>query len=204
MKTFIWDVDGTLVDSYEILTKNVHQIFSQYLDITKEEIFESITDTSIRSFFLETTKKHDLPLEEIYLSYKALDDAVKAEDYKLIKDCSEVLNAMSDKGCKHYIYTHRGRSTYDILKINNLEDIFIEVVTSDNGFERKPSPQALDYLIDKYNLDKSTTCYVGDRTLDVESGNNAGLKTIYFNEVGKTNNDANHSVKALKEILEII
>lgn len=204
MKSFIWDLDGTLVDSYEILTRNVHQVFKEHLDLSQEEIFKRITDASISGFFREEAKKNNLSLESLYNMYISIDAAVLPSDYHLIFDCKNILEVLHQQGHRHYIYTHRGLSTLEIIKANDIDCYFVEVVTSDNGFKRKPEPDALDYLMDKYDLDKSKTYYVGDRTLDVECGIAAGIKTIYFNEQGKVNSDADYSIVSLKEIISII
>ena len=46
----------------------------------------------------------------------------------------------------NFIYTHKGITTLEVLKNNGLIDYFDEIITSDNGFKRKPSPEALRYL----------------------------------------------------------
>jgi len=204
MKTFIWDLDGTLVDSYEILTRNVHQVFKEHLDLSAEEIFKRITDASIRGFFIEEAKKNNLSLESLYNMYIEIDDAVLPSDYHLIRDCKDILDLLQQHGHQHFIYTHRGLSTLEIIKANDIDRFFIEVVTSDNGFRRKPESDALDYLIEKYDLNKSETFYVGDRSLDVECGNIAGIETIYFNEHGKSNSEADFSIESLKDIINLI
>ena len=65
-----------------------------------------------------------------------------------------------------------------------MTNLFSEIITSDNHLARKPDPEALTYLIDKYNLDPSETAMVGDRPLDIQAGQNAGIKTILFDEAG--------------------
>lgn len=62
--------------------------------------------------------------------------------------------------------------------------MFTEIITGDNHFARKPDPEALTYLLDKYELEPSQTAMVGDRPLDILAGQNAGVKTILFDEAG--------------------
>ncbi|MBI9011462.1 MAG: HAD-IA family hydrolase [Clostridiales bacterium] len=204
MKTFIWDLDGTLVDSYEIITRNVHQVVKEHLNLSQEDIFKRITDASISGFFREEAKKNNLSLEALYNAYMSVDDGVVSSEYHLIRGCKDILELLQQQGHQHFIYTHRGLATLEIIKANDIDHYFIEVVTSDNGFRRKPESEALDYLIEKYDLDKSNTYYVGDRSLDVECGNIAGIKTIYFNEQGKSNYKADYSIQSLKDIIKFI
>lgn len=203
MNTYIWDLDGTLVDSYEIITKNVHEVFSKHLDLSKEEIFTLITDTSIREFFIEKAKEKNLDIKALYHQYMALESGVLASDYPLVNEAKDVLSQLDLKGHQHFIYTHRGLDTLEIIKENNIKDHFREVVTSDNGFERKPHGQALDYLVSKYDLDKGSTYYIGDRLLDVLCANNAGVISVYFNPLGKKLKEARYSIKSLVELVSL-
>lgn len=59
-------------------------------------------------------------------------------------------------------------------------NVFVEVVTSENGFQPKPSGEGVTYLVEKYGLDRQNTAYVGDRTLDVQCAKDAGVKAILY------------------------
>ncbi|WP_254556512.1 HAD-IA family hydrolase, partial [Salmonella enterica] len=45
---------------------------------------------------------------------------------------------------------------------------------------RKPAPESINYLLNKYKLNPKKTVMIGDRPLDIEAGNAAGISTIYF------------------------
>lgn len=91
-----------------------------------------------------------------------------------------------------------------MLKNNGLIDYFDEIITSDNGFKRKPSPEALRYLIDKYSLKKESTYYIGDRSIDIECAKNAGVKSVLISTDEEENIDAEYVVGDLLEIQNII
>ena len=57
-----------------------------------------------------------------------------------------------------------------------LAKIVAEVVTSENGFARKPSPDSFLYLIKKYDIKHGLV--IGDRQIDIEAGEAAGLDTL--------------------------
>lgn len=65
------------------------------------------------------------------------------------------------------MYTHKGIHANDILEHAGILKYFKEVVTSKNGFPRKPAPDGVNYLVEKYHLDVNSTFYVGDRNLDM-------------------------------------
>lgn len=78
-----------------------------------------------------------------------------------------------------------------------MESYFTEILTSQSGFERKPSPEAANYLLDKYQLDFEKTYYIGDRTLDVEFAQNSGIQSINFLE---SSYEGNQRIQVLADI----
>ena len=53
-------------------------------------------------------------------------------------------------------------------------------ITGDDGFAKKPDPEGIRYLLDKFKLNPAYCTYVGDRHLDEEAGKKAGIKCILF------------------------
>ena len=79
----------------------------------------------------------------------------------------------------------------------------IEVVTSANGFARKPSPEVIDYGIDKYHLDKARTYYVGDRRLDVEAAENVGIPSLNLGQPFLANNQHIEDLSDIIRLFEV-
>ena len=100
----------------------------------------------------------------------------------------------------HFVYTHKGITANDVLERLGVRQYFTEVVTSANGFARKPEPEAINYLLDKYDLDKTSTYYVGDRRLDVEAAENAGIKSI---NLGQPSSKINQHIADLSDIVAL-
>jgi len=78
--------------------------------------------------------------------------------------------------------------------------LFTLIKGSQSGFERKPHPEAANYLLDKYQLDPESTYYIGDRTLDVEFAQNSGIQSINFLE---SSFEGNHRIQELADIPHI-
>lgn len=51
-----------------------------------------------------------------------------------------------------------------------------------NNYNYKPNKGMFDFLIEKYNIDRSNSWLIGDRWKDIVPGHSSGLKTIF---VGK-------------------
>ena len=69
-----------------------------------------------------------------------------------MNNAKEVLEYLQSKNIRNFVFTHRGVTTETVLKNIGIYDYFEEIVTSLNKFKRKPDPEGINYLINKYNL----------------------------------------------------
>ncbi|WP_079914161.1 HAD-IIIA family hydrolase [Paenibacillus sp. 32352] len=77
---------------------------------------------------------------------------------------------------------------------------------------RKPGTELIDTCVEKYNIDLASSWYVGDTTIDVQTGKNAGMRTalVLTGEAGKDKKydvqsdlTCNHLLEAVQSILKI-
>lgn len=177
---FMWDLDGTLIDSYKVIVSSIKDVLiEKNLDIPYETIKKEATERSVGEFLQKVSQEYHLSFEELEKECHAHIDNRYLE-VESIKNAKEILSYLSDNGAKHFIYTHKGKSTHDILKNLNMYQYFEEVLTIEDGFKRKPDPEAINYLIKKYIMNRNNTYYIGDRHLDIDSANNAGVHSIFF------------------------
>jgi len=204
LKTVIWDLDGTLIDSYPFIVKAMKEITNELnVDLKEQEILTKLKLESSKEFFEMLSEKSGKPIP--YL--KELNEE-RFEKYNLaiplIKNAKETLETLKQNDVMLKIYTHKDKTTYDVIKELGIEDYFDEVLTIESGFDRKPSSHALDYLVKKHYLVKSDTYYVGDRLLDVNCANNAGVVSIFFNENDIKLDEADYNISDLNDVINIV
>ncbi|OAU86179.1 haloacid dehalogenase, partial [Lacticaseibacillus rhamnosus] len=95
-----------------------------------------------------------------------------------------VLKAIKAQGGHNLLLTHRDRSAWEILAHDQADTLFLGGVDADLKLPRKPAPDAIQYLLRRFQLNPAVTAMIGDRSLDVDAGINADVKTIYFNVDG--------------------
>jgi len=197
----IFDLDGTLVDSYDSITEWFYEVMLHFgFDFNKDRLRVLCLTHNLDYGMNLLANENNINIDELYTYSKTIKEKIE-----YIKAFPYACELVSNPKFNCFIYTHRGKTTPFVLKNTNLENKFIEVVTSLNIFPRKPSPEAIFYLIDKYKLDKHRTYYVGDRPMDIDVGINADIKTIFV----KTNNlnidtsKASYVVSCLKDIEEL-
>ena len=194
---FIWDLDGTLLDSYEAILLGIEETFGQFsIPYDKEKVREFILKFSVQDLLEKVAEKRKLDVE-VLNQVRAQNLAEKNAQVVLMPGAREVLDWADETGIQQFVYTHKGDNALTILRDLGLESYFTEILTSQSGFARKPSSEAATYLLDKYQLDSEKTYYIGDRTLDVEFAQNSRIQSINFLE---SSYEGNHRIQALADI----
>ena len=194
---FIWDLDGTLLDSYEAILSGIEETFAQFsIPYDKEQVREFILKYSVQDLLVRVAEDRNMDVE-VLNQVRAQSLAEKNVQVVLMPGAREVLAWADQVGIQQFVYTHKGDNALTILRDLGLESYFTEILTSQSGFARKPNPEAATYLLDKYQLDPEKTYYIGDRTLDVEFAQNSGIQSINFLE---STYEGNHRIQALADI----
>ena len=176
MTTFIWDLDGTLIDSYEVFLEALSESFANFnLPFDRETVYNFIKGQSVNALL----KEQPVPFQEIKEDFTT-NSTAKNDKIKLMVGAKAILDWTQKENIQNFIYTHKGKNAYDLLNQLEISPYFLEIVTSENGFKRKPHPEAINYLLEKYKLKPEETYYIGDRILDIEASHNSGIHSINF------------------------
>ena len=177
---FIWDLDGTLLDSYEAILSGIEETYAQFsIPFDKEKVRAFILKYSVQDLLVQVAEERGLDVDRLN-QVRAQSLAEKNAQVILMPGAREVLAWANQQGIQQFVYTHKGDNALTILRDLGLDVYFTEILTSQSGFARKPSPEAAIYLLDKYGLNPQQTYYIGDRTLDIEFAQNSRIQSINF------------------------
>ena len=177
---FIWDLDGTLLDSYEAILSGIEETYAQFsIPYNKEKVRAFILKYSVQDLLEKVAEERGLDVDRLN-QVRAQSLAEKNAQVVLMSGAREVLAWADKQGIQQFVYTHKGDNAFIILRDLGLDSYFTEILTSQSGFARKPNPEAATYLINKYHLKPDHTYYIGDRTLDIDFAQNSGIQSINF------------------------
>lgn len=160
---------------------------------------DTIIQESIGQLLKRLAEAHQLDFSEL-LAFFTREQEARDHLIALMPTAKETLALTSQQGVKHFIVTHKGKTTQAVLQRLGIADYFTEVITAACGFKRKPNPEALLFLIDKYQMAKAKTYYIGDRPLDLAAARAAGISSI---NLLLPDSDDNHHISQLSDIAEL-
>ena len=183
-RAFIFDLDGTLADTLESLVFSVKATL-------REMGLDEITDEQCRHFVGNGAR---------YLMDHAIRAAGDPEGERL-DEAMEVYGRIFDENCTYHVTPYPGivemleelkREKVKLAVLSNKphaqavkvvkeifgEGVFDYVSGQQEGIEKKPDPAGVEHIMETLQVDKSSCLYVGDSEVDVQTGKNAGVKTI--------------------------
>lgn len=172
---FIFDVDGTLTSTNELIFSSFNHVTKKYLNknVSNEEIIAMFGPTE--DVILQEWMKHDYhDARKDYIDFYSSQHQLMADIYPGMID---VLKFIKSKNIPLSIYTGKGRGTAEItLKKIGVYDFFDLIVTGDDVKESKPSREGVDMFVEKFNLDRNKVLMIGDAPADVIAAHRAGVK----------------------------
>lgn len=200
-RAFIWDLDGTLLDSYDAILAGLEETYATYqLPFDRTSIKDFILKHSVQDLLVAVAEEYHLDVTD--LNHRRAESlAEKNAQVLLMEGARDVLSWAKDVGIEQFVYTHKGENALVILRDLGLEFFFTEILTSQSGFARKPNPEAAIYLMKKYGLHPEKIYYIGDRSLDIDFARNSQIQSINFLT---SDYQGNHQMKTLRDIPSVL
>ena len=128
MKLFIWDFDGTLVDTYPYSVRSMQRVLEEHGHAaTYAEILEQMME-NIPVALEYFTEKFQIPeLSDRFWEYQ---QQGAQNPVVLFEDVLDVLHRIREIGGKNLIFTNRNESIFPMLEKAGIADEFDEVVTT--------------------------------------------------------------------------
>lgn len=208
-KVIIFDCDGTLLDTFNLIEKTVYKTFEKMLPdypLTIEEahaFFGPLID--------ETFKKYastDEEVEALVKCYREYNEAIMADYIVAFDGIEHTLKELKKQGYKIAVVSNKvTAAVVQGLKICNINQYFDVVLGAEMLVVAKPDPYGIKKVLEL--LKREDAIMIGDTIIDIETGKNASVETIgvtwcktdrkTFNE-----NKATYVIDRPEEILEIV
>lgn len=181
-KLYLFDLDGTLLDSDEMLRVTFHQLYKLYkpvdyvIDDSHILTFSGpqISETLLNEF---PDKDQELMLSE-WKKYSAVNYVKHATLYP---GAENLMRMFKEKNIKFAVVTNKHRYAtkyaYELLKIDDL-DIFS--ICADDVENLKPEPDGIYKAMEHFGVtSKEDVVYIGDSIYDYLTAKNAGVDFGY-------------------------
>ncbi|MCH5323680.1 MAG: HAD hydrolase-like protein [Eubacterium sp.] len=177
----LFDLDGTLTDPYEGITKSVLYALESFgIHETDKEVLRSFIGPPLRESFRVNYGFDKKKAELAVLKYRERYIPIGAYENRVIEGVPETLQKLKDNGKKLYLSTSKPLDTAtEIIRYFDLEKYFTFLGGADFNVGRDEKWQVIEYVFDNCNIqDRDKVVIVGDRKHDVIGGKKCGIKSI--------------------------
>lgn len=176
-KTFLFDLDGTLIDSLPLIRETFQKVF-QKMDIPWEngKVMETVGMPLVKVAEQYAGDKAG-HFFDLYLKLQS----EKHDEYtKLFPGAFEILESISrNKGNKIGVVTSKRRETARrATELTKIKSFIHVMIAYEDVISHKPDPEPVLKAMKLLNGVPEDTLYIGDSWYDVIAGNKAGVTTI--------------------------
>lgn len=177
IKAVLFDLDGTLLDTNELIYKSFYYTFKEglNLELSKDKI-TSMFGQPLQDSFKDYAKEEEI--DNLIKMYREYNENLHDNMCDAFLGVNELLNELKRRDIKIGIVT----SKRDILarrgmQIANIIDYMDVIVTPECTDKHKPNGEPAIYACNKLNINPKEAIMVGDSHFDLMCGKDAGCKT---------------------------
>ena len=211
IENFIFDIDGTLIDTIDMympamidtLAQHGHPVAPDKVEQTKHDLFGITGQDALRLAGISEDEIPAIQQDWFKLAYQ------RADQVKVIEGIPEMLNTLANReDAKIAIATSKLADEYQEYFVNKYDfaKLFKVAITSADTKRHKPAPDPILAAMDKMGADPATTVYIGDTINDMKAAHAAGAKfagALYSSANPDSIKDADFPLMKPADLLEI-
>lgn len=180
-KLFLFDFDGTLLDSDHMIVVTFQELYAKYkpdYNATIEHML-SFSGPPIRETLLNEFPNED---QNVMFNEFVKYSTINYDKYvKPFPDVINMLTLLKEKHIKFGLITSKARKATDYaLKLTKLDGLFDFIICADEVKNVKPDPEGVLLAMKHFDvLNKDDVIYIGDSMYDYLTSKNAGVKFGY-------------------------
>lgn len=204
-QTYLFDFDGTLVDSHDSLVDVFEGAYSLVGVKVPEGMVLRLMRIPLFKGYEELGAPDDLKSKKIFGN--KIEELLKVPEItkktKTYSEVKEVLLELKSRGATLGIVTSNAKEhVRDVLRFVDIdENIFSVIVGHESTKNHKPNPDPIDKAIELLGTTKDSVVYVGDALDDRQTGINAKVDAILLDRLDEFSNESGVVITSLKELL---
>lgn len=180
-KAILLDLDGTVVDTADLIIKTFKEVFKTKLPkikLTEKDYLEFIGPTLVESFSKYASSEEEV--SELVKTYVEISERNhNEEEIKTFSGVEDTIKWFVQNNYQIAVVSSKNSRFVKLgLEKTNLLQYINLIIGSDNVDEHKPSPKPLLEAVKVLGIDATQTFYVGDHENDIKSAKAADIKSV--------------------------
>lgn len=181
MNTILFDLDGTLTDSFEGITKCVqYALKTQNIEVTDLKELIGYIGPPLKYSFQKNYDFDDETTMYLIQKYRERFDDVGVFENRLYDGVEECLKSLKEKGYRIVLASSKPEGACRrIIQKHGLEQYFDEIVGATLDEKISTKEEVLKAVFERLEISDRTSCVlVGDTVFDVKGAKKVGIECI--------------------------
>jgi HAD superfamily hydrolase (TIGR01509 family) len=201
IRHLLWDFDGTLFDTYPAITYAISKSLNEMDGVVALNVIDGLARESIGHCLETLAARFRLDPNLLHARYAENYRGLPLANQPPLPGARETCAFIRQNGGHNIIITQREvTSCHLLLETHKMSALFDGIFSTEQGYPRKPAPEMILAALGKYNLDPAETLMIGDRIIDTQAGQAAGIQTCLIAEL-KISTSANLHMSSLLHLL---
>ncbi len=181
--TYIFDLDGTLLDTLDDLASAVNYALRTYgMPEHSRDAIRRFVGNGVRMLMIRAVPdgEQNPKFEEVFETFRKYYMQHSLDTTRPYDGISEMLAALRQRGCRLAVVSNKfDAATKELCK--HFFPNTIEVAVGEHeaeGIRKKPAPDTVIEALSQLGVSSNNAVYVGDSDVDLETARNAALPCI--------------------------
>ncbi|MDO5726690.1 MAG: HAD-IA family hydrolase [Bowdeniella nasicola] len=177
MRHVIWDMGGTLIDTYPDVNDTLTRAVGGDAETARE--VAKLTQVSIAHAMTTLAKRTGVDRSALEAAYRQLKQRWHTHPAPVMTGARALIAAVRQAGYHNIVVTHRDRASATTLLRAHRLDIDAMICASD-GYPRKPDPAMFILALHHCEIPAAATVAIGDRPIDISAARAAGIDNFFL------------------------
>lgn len=210
-KTLILDFDGTIADTQQSIVQTMQFVAaSLHIEDVDEGLIKSLIGLPLKTTFEKAFSLNEEEIRVATIKYRKHYNEIAINTISLFEGVQNTLEHFYRKGVHLHIASSKGREALvKILQKQQVYALFSFVGGEEDVTQKKPSPEIVQLILNKYGYQSNECLVVGDTVFDIEMGQRAQVATCgvtYGNNTRETLQKQNpdYLIDRFSDLLEVV
>ena len=176
-RAVVFDLDGTLVDSVDLIVESFRHATRSVLgkELPREELIAGVGKPLQEQMELVDRERAD----ELVRAYREFNHREHDRMLRLYAGVDDLLRRLRQAGIRVGLVTSKSRPVTQMAFDTTGIDSLLEATVCAHETERnKPHPDPLLYCLELLSVEPGQACYVGDSPYDLQAARAAGVRSV--------------------------
>jgi phosphoglycolate phosphatase len=205
---FIFDLDGTLIDSVKVVSQILNDMRSRFcLEPINEFEYKKWISLGVRELMVKslgcTEDQIEVNLNEFRCRYKS----IKTPKSTIYPGVISTIETLASKGKLIALCSNKPETLCcKIIHEMGLADLFSIIVGGDSVKKPKPNPEPLYHILKSFSGTARSSVFIGDSTIDLKASKAASIPFVFFSkgyDDGLDKSLVDFSIETIPDLLKL-